>query len=94
VVVPQAGRHRPGATPRRADLAAVPFRPAKGILACDFFHVDAVLLQRLYVLFVIELATRRVHVLGVTTNPTGAWVPNRPGTCSWTWKTASGSSSS
>jgi putative transposase len=44
-----------------------------GILACDFFTVDTVLLRRYYVLFFIELDSRRVHLAGTTTNPTGAW---------------------
>src|SRR5829696_9200040 len=47
---------------------------AHAILAVDFAHVDTVLLRRLYVLVVIEHGRRRVHLAGITSGPTGAWV--------------------
>jgi transposase InsO family protein len=47
---------------------------ASTMLACDFFHVDcAVTLKRIYVLFVLEVPSRSVHLLGTTTNPDGRW---------------------
>jgi hypothetical protein len=42
--------------------------------ACDLFTVETVGLTRLYVLFVVEVERRRVHVAGITVHPTGTWV--------------------
>jgi len=46
---------------------------AHAVVATDFFCVDTVTLRRFHVLFFIEIGTRRVHLAGITTNPTGAW---------------------
>jgi transposase InsO family protein len=69
-------RHRLDPTPRGTTTTWRSFlrQQAAGIVACDFFTVDTVWLRRLYVLFFIELDTRRVHLAGATTNPNGAWV--------------------
>lgn len=47
---------------------------AKTILACDFFTVDTMFLKRFYVLFFIEISSRKVHFAGVTAHPNGQWV--------------------
>ena len=62
--------------PRRLETSWAEFlrQQAASILECDFLTVDTVFLKRFYVLFFIELATRRVRLAGITTNPDGRWV--------------------
>jgi putative transposase len=65
-----------GPAPRRDGPSWTEFlrAQAEGIWACDFFSVETAWLRTLYVLFFIELGSRRVHVAGVAAHPDSAWV--------------------
>ena len=68
-------RHGLGPAPRRGPTWGEFLRQqATGIVACDFFAVETIRLRTVYVLFFIELGTRRVHLARASTNPDSAWV--------------------
>ncbi len=70
---------RRGSTTWRAFVA----QHRDQLLACDFFTVDTLFLQRLYVLFFIELGSRRLHPAGCTATPDAAWVTQQARQLSW-----------
>jgi hypothetical protein len=57
---------------------------AASVLACDFFTVETLTLRRYYVLFFIELGSRRLHIAGCTPNPTAPWVTQQARNLSFT----------
>jgi putative transposase len=69
-------RHGIEPSPRRSGASRAEFlsEQAKGLMACDFFSVDTVLLRRLYVLVFIRHDTRLVRIAGVTARPVSDWV--------------------
>ena len=81
-ILRQAGVSPAGA---RAQLSWRAFVRAHAdtILACDFFTVETIWLGRLYVLFFLELGSRRVHFAGCTANPDGRWTAQQARQLAW-----------
>jgi putative transposase len=61
----------------RSSWRAFPRAQASSMLACDFLTVETAFLQRIYILFFISLATRRIEYVACTPNPDGGWVAQR-----------------
>jgi transposase InsO family protein len=81
---------------KRAGLPPAPQRSRRGsswrtfcrhyqqqVLACDFFIVETALLRTIFVLFFLEVRTRRVHLAGCTAHPTDAWVAQQARNLAW-----------
>jgi len=80
---------------RRHGIRPAPIRGRRGswrtwykhyrhqVLACDFFQVETLFLRTVYVLFFIEVRTRKVHLAGCTEQPTAAWVTQQARTLRW-----------
>jgi putative transposase len=69
----------------RAGLSWRAFRRARAhsMLAVDFFTFETVSLRRLYVLFFIEIGSRRVHLAGCTADPNSAWITQQARQLAW-----------
>jgi hypothetical protein len=78
-------RHRLPPAPRRGHQSWCQFvrQHADHLLAVDFFVVNTVWLTQLYVLFFIEVGSRRVHLASCTYHPTGAWVVQHARNLAW-----------
>ncbi len=78
-------RHRVPPAPRRSPHSWRQFirQHASQLLAVDFFVVETVWLTSLYVLFFLEIGSRRVHLAGCTARPTAAWVAQQARNLAW-----------
>jgi hypothetical protein len=79
---------RPGIQPVAVRNSSIGWRHLmthykEQIMACDFFTLDTIWLQTIYVLFFIELGSRRIHSAGVTSNPTQTWITQQARQLVW-----------